>query len=424
MELLSFVVLFVLIFLLTIYSIRKDNNNLFNPHTVYTANIFVFLFLIPIIQFYGTDFFLDRRGIIFTNSMIALSYLFFSIGFFIKKQKGTILLNRLIKRFNIENVPKVTLNLHILIMATLAILIYIYFAEKSGFALYSWLFDPRTGYLIYRKGLGHLYVISIAIFSLIYLNILFFKVNNSRKKLMLTTTIFILVFYFFGNKSIIIFTILGAIVFYNFFIKKIKLTETIATLIGLFLVFILLFQLYKPKEDERYLSLGEILIYVDNYDNGRMFFADFEETFQYVYGMEYISNLWIYVPRAFYSDKPFSYGFTRYVVEHYHPGAAEFGHTPGFGGPVREYLNFGIVGIVAVGFLKGYLFSLFYNYFLKYRNFIGFVLLCETIGFSIFPIVNITVYKVLWYVLNIALLLFHKQIIIGCAIHRIQKKLY
>ena len=139
--------------------------------------------------------------------------------------------------------------------------------------------------------------------------------------------------------------------------------------------------------------------------------ADFKDEFQHVYGKEYISSLWGYVPRAFYPKKPYSYGVTKYVTEHYYPNAGEQGHTPGFEGPVEEYLNFGLIGIVSVGFVRGYILFLFYTYFLKYRNFVGFVLLSNAMGFEIFPIVEWAPYKVLWYTVNILLLLLHRQII-------------
>jgi len=413
LELLSFAILFSILTSLALFNVYKSAGNFIQPHAFYTANQFILLLLIPFIQFYLTDVFEDKSGMIFFNFMIGLSYLAFSTGFFIKKEKATRILSLLIGKFNIKSVPKTILNFHILIMASVAILLFVYLAEKSGFGLFTWLLATRTGFQLYRKGLGHLYVISIAILNIGYLYILFFSVNNG-KKLIIATAIFVFILYFYGCKGAVIFTIFEAIVFYNFFFKKIKIKQTILLFTCLCLVFALFFSLYryKPKENRTPL-LREILLYAGYYNEGRRFFSDFKDEFRYVYGKEYVSNLWLYVPRAFYAGKPYSYGVVKYVVEHYYPGAGESGSTPAFGGPVEEYLNFGIIGIIIIGFIRGYILSLFYNYFLKYRNFVGFVLLSNTMGFSIFPIMNWPAYKVIWYVFNILLLLFHKQIIAG-----------
>ncbi len=413
MEFFSFTILFILLVSLSAHYIRKDHNNFIQPHALYTVNVFLLLFLVPFIQFYFSDLFPDKRGILFTNFMIGLSYLSFSMGFFAGKIRAAAVLNRFIKKLNIENVPKVTMNLHLMIMVLTAMFLFICLAEKSGFGLSSWLLSPRTGYQNYRRGLGHLYVISMAILNVVYLYTLFFKVN-SGKKLIAAAVIFIFAFYFYGCKGPIIFAAFEAVVFYNFFIRKITLNRSIIAFGVLVLLFILFFSLYRPPDTSTPLSTG-ILSYAGYYDEGRKFFADFKDNFEYAYGKEYLDSLWTYVPRAFYPQKPYSYGAVKYIVEHYYPDAGARGSTPAFGGPVEEFLNFGVPGVILIGFIKGYISALFYVYFLRYRNFVGFVLLSNEMGFSIFPIMHWPAYAALWYVINITLLLFHKQIIVGAA---------
>jgi len=352
--------------------------------------------------------FVDRRGVVFFNALIGLSYLSFSAGFLVNKQKVARILNQLIRKFNITKVPHAVLSIHVILMVSAATLFYVILAEKSGFGLLAWLQDPRTGYQFYRRGTGHLYVVSIATLSFAYLYILFFWVNNNRK-LIAVTTAFVFLLYFYASKMTILLTIFEAIVFYNFFLRKIKTRQAIVMFCMLLLSFTMLFSLYGTKENTIPIST-RILNYADYYANGRRFFADFKDEFQHVYGKEYFDSLWGYVPRAFYPKKPYSYGVIRYVTEHYYPGAGASGHTPAFGGPVEEYLNFGLIGIISVGFVRGYILSLFYTYFLRYRNFVGFVLLSNAMGFQIFPIVERPPYKVLWYTMNV-LLLFHKQLI-------------
>ncbi|TKJ35969.1 MAG: hypothetical protein CEE38_13245 [Planctomycetes bacterium B3_Pla] len=417
----SFIILFSVIALLSLFYVYKSGGNYIQPHAFYSATVFILLVAIPVIQFFVVDVFNDVSGVILLNTMIGLSYVSFSIGFFTKKKKAVKILSGIVKGFNVSNPPKTILNLHILMMAFVAVALFISLTQKSGMGLLPWLSDPRHGYQYHRTGLGHLYVGSIAIFNFIFLYILFFKVRKVVH-LIFATTIFTLVSYFYGSKGLVVFSIFEGIVYYNFFINKIKL-RGVLIIFGLFVIlFSFVFSLYGRQSTNVHLS-NKILRYADYYNNARMFFSDFNEEFEYAYGREYLSGLWNYIPRAVYPNKPYSYGIVKYVVEKYHPGAGRSGHTPSFGGPVgtvEEYLNFGFAGVILVGFMRGYFSSLFYRYFLKYRNFLGFVLLSNLIGFSIFPIISGPLYKIIWYILNILLLLFHKQIVVHASAVQIE----
>ena len=409
MELISFAILFGILATLTLFYLRKSGGNFIQPHAFYSAKVFIILSFIPFLQFFMVGLYSDMSGVVLLNSMIALSFISFSVGFFAKKNKSLNMLSGIVKGFNVNNPPKTILNLHILTMALVAVALFVYLTRRSGLGLLPWLLDPRYGYQYHRVALGHLYVVSLAIWNFIFLYILFFKVRKVAH-LILATIAFVSVLYFYGSKGLVVFAILESVVYYNFFINKIKLRWALI-IFGLFVVvFSFVFSLYSRQKTD--VSLGtKILCYANYYNNARMFFSDFDEDFEHEHGKEYLSSLWMYVPRAVYPDKPFSYGIVKYVVEKYYPGAGKRGHTPSFGSgmaAVESYLNFGFSGVVLVGFMRGYFSSLFYRYFLKFKNFLGFVLLSNTMGFSIFPIIPGNFYKVLWYVFNIFLLLFHK----------------
>ncbi len=395
---------------LAFYYVKRDGGNLIQPHAYYTANVFVLMCLFPVLQLYVADILGETKGIARFNLMIGLSYLSFSVGFFVKKQKTEKLLSHLISKFNVTSVPRKVLNVHSILMILLALGLFAYMAEKSGMGLVAWLRSPRIGYQNYRVGFGHLYVASMALLNFSFLFILFFGVNN-LKKLLAVTSIFIVSLYFFGSKAPIVAVVFEAMVYYNFFIKKIRAAKVILMCLLIALVFSASFMFYGDKDAKDALSV-RILTYASYYDHGARFFADFDERFEYQYGKEYLSGYWMYVPRAVYPQKPYSYGVVKYVVEKYYPGAGESGHTPAFGGPVEEYLNFGIPGIICIGFFGGYVASLFYVYFLRHKNFLGFVLLSNGMAFSIFPVMSWGAYKVIWYLLNIGLLLFHKQLLL------------
>lgn len=167
MELLSFAILFSILASLTLFYVHKSGGNFIQPHAIYSAEVFTLLFAIPVIQFFIVDIFNDVSGVILLNTMIGLSYVSFSIGFFTKKKKSLNILSGIVKGFNVSNPPKTILNLHILMMALVAVALFISLTQKSGMGLLPWLSDPRHGYQYHRTGLGHLYVGSIAILNFI-----------------------------------------------------------------------------------------------------------------------------------------------------------------------------------------------------------------------------------------------------------------
>lgn len=414
MELFSFAIVFGVLASLSLFFVYKSGGNFIQPHAFYSARVFIILSFIPFVQFFIVGLHSDMSGVVLLNSMIALSYISFSVGFFAKKKKSLNMLSGIVKGLNVNKPPKTILNLHILMMALVAVALFVYLTHRSGLGLLPWLLDPRYGYQHHRAGLGHLYVASLAIWNFIFLYFLFFKVKKVAH-LIPATIAFVSVLYFYGSKGLVIFAVLESVVYYNFFINKMKLRRALI-IFGLFVVvFSFVFSLYSRQKTDVSLNT-RILRYADYYNNARMFFADFDEDFEHAYGNEYLSGLWNYVPRAAYPDKPFSYGIVKYVVEEYYPNAGKSGNTPSFGAKmagIEEYLNFGIIGVLIIGFLKGYFYSLFYKYFLKYRDFLGFVLLSNAMGFSIFPVITGSFYKILWYLLNLSILLFHKQIIAG-----------
>ena len=80
--------------------------------------------------------------------------------------------------------------------------------------------------------------------------------------------------------------------------------------------------------------------YFDFIKNASRVFDDYEAgILPQTNGSITLSSFWSYVPRAFYSDKPFAYGPT-YLVEMYYPGLAATGHTPSFGMFTPEFVDF------------------------------------------------------------------------------------
>jgi hypothetical protein len=248
----SFAILFIVLASLTLFYVYKSGGNFIQPHAFHGARVFALLLAIPVVQLFVVHVHNNVSGIILLNSMIALGYLSFSIGFFTKKKKALNILSAVVKGFNISNPPKAILNLHLLMMALAAVALFISLTQNGGLGLLPWLLDPRRGYQYHRTGLGHLYVGSLAILNFAFLYILFFKVRKVAH--LVFATMIVAASYFYGNKKLVLFAIFEGIVYYNFFIAKIKLRGVLIISGLLTIVFSLIFLLYSPQNSDASLS--------------------------------------------------------------------------------------------------------------------------------------------------------------------------
>ncbi len=403
----SFILLGILYILIAVFVLKRLNFNYLNPHSYYMMICLFFYIIIPLIQLIFLEINYDLKGVIYMNFMLAVSFISYSFGFLVIKRRAISLINSIIKHFDVKRIPNIIFKLHIILTSIICFCSFYLLTIKSGFGFISWLSNPRSGYQYYRTGLGHYYVLSLACLVIIFILYLFFFKPKTKNSLFLITSLFVFISFFYGAKSIILNFIMEALVYYNFFVKKIKFHQLMLTCICSLLFLFTKMSLYSSFGQ---FSFVDYFSYFDHYNNGHLFFRDFGEAFDYVYGVEYLSGLWKYIPRALYPDKPYSYGIVKYVTEYYYPGAAASGHTPAFGGPVSAYLNFGIFGVIITGFIKGYVTSLFYCYFLKYKNFISFIVLSSLMGFTILPIVG-GIMGILWYLLHFILIIFNYSFI-------------
>jgi hypothetical protein len=100
-------------------------------------------------------------------------------------------------------------------------------------------------------------------------------------------------------------------------------------------------------------ELQSIVAYFEYYQNGAAYYRGIlDRQIDLFYGEVFLSSFWAYVPRALVPEKPFVYGAIL-VNEIFFPGAAEQTNTPGFGGAVEQYADFGVVGVLLFGFFSG-----------------------------------------------------------------------
>ena len=253
-----------------------------------------------------------------------------------------------------------------------AALLFAGFAAGYGLLLrdssagWGWLTDPRGSYLQGRAGVGHWYVSAQACLLLSLLVLLYFTRVRSVwliGGLGLGTGV---LFVFFGSKAGILGTLIAAALYYNFYVRRITLV--MLTVGG---VILLPAALLSPLLQGNFDSLRDTLSYYDYFDNSVRFLTKVDRI-GVMSGGAALSELWTYVPRGLYPDKPFIYG-QLYINDYFWSGAAENGHTPALLPWAIYHLDFGPAGVFAAALALGCASKAVYTWFLRTRSFVAFV---------------------------------------------------
>ena len=230
-----------------------------------------------------------------------------------------------------------------------------------------WILDPRNSYLFQRSGNGHFYLATVFFLLLSYIVCLFI-IKPNKFNVIFLTFIFITLSFWTGKKAVMISFLLIGLLFYNFYIRKIKLFWVVVYSIFSFLLLIFLITFQGQK-----LNFDFVLNYFNYSDVPALMLARFDE-FGFYLGRVFLTSFWVMVPRAIYPDKPFEYGDSLIHAVLF-PGMTETGHTSGYLIWSGLYLDFGIVGIIMGGILEGILVKMIFDYFVfKNRSIILFML--------------------------------------------------
>lgn len=209
-----------------------------------------------------------------------------------------------------------------------------------------WIFNTREAYQFHRVGVGMFYALSITFLSLAYACYAF-SFQKKSLKVYCAIVVFTTLSYFFGSKGIILdYAIFGLIVLWFYRAKGFYFC--------LFLVPIIIFpvMLYNLAQAYGQLDVDRVFSYFDYYNNSAMFYQAYDEgKIDFFLGQIFTGEFWSFVPRFFYPEKPFVYGFL-HVNEYFFPGAAASTHTPAFGGPTQYYADFGVSGVLLAGFFN------------------------------------------------------------------------
>lgn len=202
-----------------------------------------------------------------------------------------------------------------------------------------WIYNPRRGYQFYRVGVGYLYILSISFLSLSYC-FYAFSLRELRAGSIFVMLLYIFTSYFFGSKTVLL--SFGVFLILVCFILSYKY-RYLALLVISFGVFAgLLVNFFVGLGG---VNFDRVLLYFDYHDNSAMMYeAFYEGELTYFWGEIFSTDFWRYLPRAYFEDKPYVYGFL-HVNEFFFPGAAERTHTPAFSAPARYFADFSYVGV-------------------------------------------------------------------------------
>jgi hypothetical protein len=261
----------------------------------------------------------------------------------------------------------------------------------------SWITDTRTAYINNRAGAGPFFASFqwFQVFALVYW--LWSRRPTRPVSIALIVAPFAVLASFSGSKSNILSILILGIAYYHFRVKRIPLPIYILMIPAALAVFswLLVLQGFRPAD-----ALPAVVYFKDYFDTGAQFLARFDE-FGHRYGSATISQLWAWVPRALYPDKPYEYGLTL-VHRVLFPGAAETGNTPGIVFWATAYLDFGAVGAFFWGLLGSLWQRAAYEYYLgNVKSLFGFLLMMQFALWAPLPFATTIMTLVLCFTLGL-----------------------
>jgi hypothetical protein len=246
-----------------------------------------------------------------------------------------------------------------------------------------WLTDTRTAYLRFRTGAGYFWLLTIWFTMTAFVYYLWAR-RPTGIRLAWVMSCFTVLAYLTGSKIVILSIFVTTLAYYEFLVRHISTVKIVLAGAGAVAAFFVLLVFQSS------MTLLNLFSYFEHFDVTTQFLARFNE-FGYHYGSAWLSELWFYVPRALYPDKPFEYGGLL-VPARLYPGAHERGYAPGFLIWSLSYLDFGWLGVAVAGWVRGIFNRAVYDYYLAHRfNLFAFVFMMQfclwwVLAFATFPI--------------------------------------
>lgn len=241
-------------------------------------------------------------------------------------------------------------------------LIFFILLSQHSFSFINWIKNPREGYQFHRAGAGGLWTIAISCLSLSFC--IFTIYAKSFTKIFISLPLYFYSAFLLGSKGVVLdFGIYFIIILW---LKNYKNLKKVF-LIGVPFTIALLISSFTRNIEEGN-NIEEMVKYFDYYVNSANYYkAYFQGELPLFHGKIISTQFWSFVPRALFPEKPFVYGVL-HINEFFFPGAAEETHTPGLGGPVAYFGDFGIWGVIMFTLLDPLTILNYVFMFILYRN--------------------------------------------------------
>jgi len=232
----------------------------------------------------------------------------------------------------------------LLFLMTIFVL-FLALASAGGGGL-MWITDTRSAYINHRAGAGIFWLL-IQWLSMTVLGFVLFKYKpKSILKLFLLIIPFLILGFFTGSKHNLATPLIVAVLYHEYFIRRVRLSTLIAIAIFFSIAFTL--TLYFQSRSGEFSWLIGAFYFAEYAVTSTRYLAD--EFLPVGLGQYSLSGLWYYVPRGLYPDKPFEYGVLNIHKELF-PGAASIGNTPGISPWMLVYIDFGYLGVFLYGLI-------------------------------------------------------------------------
>lgn len=233
-----------------------------------------------------------------------------------------------------------------------------------------WLTDSRTAYQFYRSGAGPFFALTQWCFTFGLLYTLWARRPKSTVRTFAYVLAFCVPLLFLGSKGFVLTQIIVGVLYRHFLVRRIPWVA-FAAVAPLLLGAQMALQILQGTAG----TLLDTALYFRDYFATTAQFLDRFDEFGHYNGRVLASELWFFVPRAIYPDKPFEYG-ALLIHKVLFPGLAEMSHTPGILIWAGSYLDFGVVGVFAAGVVSALVQRMAYEHFLSHRDsFFAFVLM-------------------------------------------------
>ena len=381
----AFVLLALEVLLVALFGIRRYGTPL-NPltfHVLYETALTTLLSgivaykLLPVAPYSAGD-------MVKTVAVSGLYLLSFTAPFWLRGRlpaRAFAACMQVVRLHSVEQASRFRLSKFALLLAC-AVLCFAGLAILGGGGML-WLTDTRTAYLKFRSGAGFFWLLTIWFTTTAFIYYLWAR-RPTGLRLAWVTSCFTVLAYLTGSKIVILCIFVTTLTYYEFLVRHIPTVKVAlagsAAVAGFFAL--LVFQ--------SSMTLVNLFSYFEHFDVTTRFLARFNE-FGYYWGAGWLSELWFYVPRVLYPDKPLEYG-ALLVPARLYPGAYEQGYAPGFLVWSLSYLDFGWVGVMVAGLLRGIFSRAVYEYYLSHRyNLFAFVFMMQfclwwVLAFATFPI--------------------------------------